>query len=220
MKNKDELQAKISQIDDQIQKLKEKLENLADERYEYEQELIKVARAEKTAELLNSIFEITEGNAQFQRLYSDTATTPIIDQFANSDKRFLVFTWAFCLSPGWKHVSLVITKSGLGINYENNGLVLTDLKKAVGETVSEHSYFLLHDSSRLFPLYRELITVNKKAPAKGEIVPFERACLIGGQTFKDQTGFGSEYCGSNLVYKGKEYGETTKFVIIGVIVED
>ncbi len=220
MEIKDELQAKISQIDEQIEELEKELESLADERYEYEQELMKVERTEKTVALLNSIFEITDENTQSQRLFHNTATTPIIDKFANSDKRFLVFTRAFCLSPVWKHVSLVIAKSSLGINYDNNGLVLTDLKKAVGDTVSEYSYYFLHDSSRLFPLYRELITVAKKTPAKGEIVPFERVCLIGGQTYDDQTGFGSEYCGSDLVYEGKEYGETTKFVIIGVIVED
>ena len=220
MERKSELQARISEIDDQIKKLEAEIENLTSEQCKYEQELIKVERAERTTKLLNSIFEITEENTQFQQLNRYTATTPIMDKFAKSDKRFLVFKQAFYLSPAWKKVSLVITKSGLGINYDYNGLVLTDLKKAIGKTVFESSYDFLEDDSRLFPLYRELIAVGKKMPAKGEIVPFERVCLIGGQTYEDQTGFGSEYYGSDLVYEGKEYGETTKFCIIGVIVEN
>lgn len=220
MERKDVLEAKILQIDDKIKELEAEIDSLAEERSEYEEEIIEVERAEKTAELLNSIFEITTENAQFQRLHHDTKTTPIIDQFANSDKRFLVFTRAFCLLPAYQRVSLVITKSGSGINYEYSGLVLTDLKKNVESWVSESSYSRLPENSRLFPLYRELGTVCKKAHAKGDIVPFERVCRIGGQTYGDQTGFGSEYCGSDLVYAGREYGETTKFSMIGVIVDN
>lgn len=220
MWRKDELQAKISQINDQIKKLKADIKSLENNRQKYEQEINKVETAEKTEELLNSIFEITKDNTQSERLSPTTRTTPIIDKFAKSDKQFLVFTRAFRLGIIWKQVSLVIVKSGLNINYDSNGLVLTDLKKAVGDIVYESSPNFLNEDSRLFPLYRELITVSKKMPAKGEIVPFEKVCLIGGQTYDDQTGFGSEYYGSDLVYQGKEYGETTKFSIIGVIVED
>ncbi len=220
MERKDELQARVSQIDDKIKELEAEIESLAIERRECEHEIKKVESAEKTAELLNSIFEITKENTQFHRLHHNTKTTPIIDQFANSDKRFLVFTRAFCLLPAYRRVSLVITKSGSGINYEYSGLVLTDLKKNVESWVSESSYSRLPENSRLFPLYRELGTVCKKVHAKGERVPFERVCLIGGQTYSNQTGFGSEYCGSDLVYAGREYGETTKFSMIGVIVDN
>lgn len=220
MGRKDELQAKILQIDDQIEQVQAELERLTDERRECEQELIKVEKAENTEKLLNSIFEMTEENTRSECLYRDTATTPIIDQFVNSDKRFLVFQRAFCLSSAWKYVSLVIAKSRSGINYDNNGLVMTDLKKAVGKVVFESTFHYIRETSRLYPLYRELIAVDEKTLTKGEMVPFERACLIGGQTYGDQIGFGSEYWGPGLVLKGKEYGETTKFVIIGVIVEN
>lgn len=96
---------------------------------------------------------------------------------------------------------------------------MTDLKKNIRAFISETSRSYLQTGSRLYPLYRELVAASKKDVNKGDIVPFERPCLIGGQTFSDQTGFGSEYYGGDLVYQGKEYGETTKFLMIGVIID-
>lgn len=48
----------------------------------------------------------------------------------------------------------------------------------------------------------------------------ESSCHLGGQTFMNQTGYGSEYEGDMLVHEGTLYGEVTDFQIIGVIVEE
>lgn len=53
----------------------------------------------------------------------------------------------------------------------------------------------------------------------GKVVPFEKPCILGGQTNRNRIGYGWEYNGSDLVYEGTLYGETTKFLIIGVIIE-
>lgn len=45
-------------------------------------------------------------------------------------------------------------------------------------------------------------------------------CHLGGQTFMNQTGYGSENEGDMLVHEGTLYGEVTDFQIIGVIVEE
>lgn len=46
-------------------------------------------------------------------------------------------------------------------------------------------------------------------------VPFE----IGGQTYKDQTGYGSYYEGDDCIYEGTYYGQTTSFYVVGIIVD-
>ncbi len=51
-------------------------------------------------------------------------------------------------------------------------------------------------------------------------MPFAKPCRLGGQTYGDQTGFGWEFRNGEVVREGKPYGDTTTFLIIGIIVED
>ena len=225
MESKAELQAKIDKIDARIGELQAEIKSLEQQRFELRQEIEKIDSDERTAQYLSSIFEVTPENTQYADLSPTTRTTPIIDRFAKSDKRFLVFSRVFRLnfksytSYNGIPVSLVVAKSKPGIHFKSNGLVMTDLKKASGSYVSELSGHLANERSRLHPLYQELARVGQKRPAMGEIVPFENVCLIGGQTFDDQTDFGTIYFGPDVVLEGKKYGETTSFAIIGVIVE-
>lgn len=219
MRNRTEIETAISTINHKISELEVQLEELNEERSDLEQELHQAIIAERTTETLRLIHEVSNENAMRVRLYEDTRTTPIMDEFVSSGKEFLVFENAYTLSKCGKRVSLVIVKSKQKVNCSDNGLTMTDLKKSVGVYVSENSLNYLGETARKYPLFRELVSVDLKAPKTGDTVAFTAPCLLGGQTFKDQTGFGSEYCGDELVYQGKNYGETTKFLIIGLIIE-
>lgn len=52
----------------------------------------------------------------------------------------------------------------------------------------------------------------------GDVLAFKVPFEIGGQTYSDQTGYGSYYEGDDCIYKGTYYGQTTSFYIVGIIV--
>ena len=91
---------------------------------------------------------------------------------------------------------------------------MTNLKKIIGTFVTK--YKLERHESRGRSLFTELIEIDQMEVHEGAMIKFQYPCLLGGQTFNDQKGFGNEYYGEELVYQGKKYGETTKFLIIGV----
>ena len=69
-------------------------------------------------------------------------------------------------------------------------------------------------------LFKELSRIPEGKIKEGARIPFTMPCHLGGQTFMNQTGYGSEYEGDMLVHEGTLYGEVTDFQIIGVIVEE
>ena len=219
MRNRADIEAAISALNKQIDEMEKQIKCLNDERYDLKQELYKLDVSERTDETLQSIYSISDENSIRIRLYSDTRTTPIMDSFMFSDKIFLIFEQAFVLGNSGKRISLVVVKTNRTVNYVNDGLTMTDLKKLSGTYISERSLEYTKKTSRKYSLYRELISINKQPLKTGDIVPFSIPCRLGGQTFKDQTGFGSEYCGEELIHQGKNYGETTAFLIIGVLID-
>jgi hypothetical protein len=130
-----------------------------------------------------------------------------MDEFYHSEREFLILERVFSISSNWIHLSLIITKSKRRVRYDYNGLTITNLKQVVGTVISENSIGYYPETSRKYPLYRELINIGKGKLNSGEKIPFQIPCLIGGQTFENQIGYGSEYCGEDLVYEGKKYGE-------------
>ena len=221
--NRDNIQSKISEFQGKIDAISAKIaalesekEELEGQQYELEKQLWAIEKEEATATVLNQLFNVTSENSIRKRLFPDTRTTPIMDEFYNSDKQFLIFERMFTLCPAWEHISLVVTKGCFGINYRDSGLTMTDLKKAVGTYIDETTLHYRKTNDRKFPLYQELVIIGKKELHAGDEIPFQTPCVLGGQTFGDQTGFGAQYPGDD----GKEYGETTKFLIIGIIVEN
>ena len=160
---------------------------------------------------LKPIFDLSDKNAMKVNLFNDTRTTPIMDEFYHSDKLFLIFMNMYHLNH--KRISLVVTKGQIDVNYT---LTMTDLKKSRSTSLS--NYVLNNKNDRMYPLFLELLNLPSEKLISGNQLQFQKPCLLGGQTFSDQTGFGSEYHGIDLVYQ-KEYGETTKFLIVGIIVE-
>lgn len=215
----EKLTKEIKVLEGQIGELEVQADELRDRRYELDLELSRVSLAGDTIALLNGVYEVTADNSQVEKLDNSTKTIPIMSRFIKSGRRFLIFSNAFSLGKQLHKVSLVITRSCTRINYNFNGLVMTDLKNAVGIYLTDYNLKSKRPESRLYPLYSELVAIGKRELMKGQLIPFETPCMIGGQTYGDRTGFGWEYCGETLVRQGKEYGETTKFLIIGIRVE-
>lgn len=163
---------------------------------------------------------MSKENSMVVKLDQYTKTTPIMDEFVFSDKKFLIFRHLFRLSPSWKHISLIIAKSSGGINYVHSNLTMTDFKKAAGTIVNKNLVGAMTKNNRLYPLYSELTRIENKVATGNGAIPLDMPCLLGGQTFREQVGLGWEYCGEELIHQGKEYGETTKFLIIGIWVDE
>lgn len=213
------LQEQVEALNIQIAELEEKLDELQAEQNALWQQKHKLEKAEEASRFTKMVSKITPENSTVVPLYSYTKTTPIMDAFAFSDKDFLVFHNLFRLAPSWKYVSLIVAKNRTDVNYNYSGLTMTDLKKAAGTHVSKSLVEQIPKSDRLYPLYLELARVGKKVAMMSGPIRFDTPCMLGGQTFREQTGFGREYCGEEVVRYGREYGETTKFMIIGVWVE-
>ena len=213
------LQEQEKTLDTQIEELEAKLGELLDEKTALSEQIRELEMAEEASRFTKTVSKINKENSMVESLYEYTKTTPIMDAFASSDKEFLVFRNIFRLAPSWKYVSLIVTKSRGGVKYAHSNLTMTDLKKASGTHISRNLVDYMPESDRLYPLYLELTRVGKKAAMMEGPIRFDKPCLLGGQTYRDQTGFGWEYCGEELVHRGREYGETTKFMIIGIWVD-
>lgn len=110
--------------------------------------------------------------------------------------------------------------------YKSN-LTLTDIKKIAKLFLTEQNINeLSQKNERLIPLLNGIIRSfdecyknNRidlsKYNENGYIFPFDVPILLGAQILENQTGFGNEYFGNELVVEGTKYGETTKFLIVG-----
>lgn len=206
---KEQVQKRINEVRDEIEKLREEEATL-------EKELDEVITDENTESLLNEINDVNEQNSMRVRLYEDTRTTPIMDEFYNSDKRFLVFEGIFSVGKDWTRVSLVVAKGRRNVNLIDSKLTMTDLKKHSGTIVGERFLNGYPETSRFYSLAEEMLKAAPKLENELK-VPFETPIRLGGQTYANQTGYGSTYEGTYQVTQGTLYGETTGFYIIGII---
>lgn len=223
MTRKQELEKALDELNGKIQTLEKELDTLADQQHDLKRKIADEERTIATTSLLESISQINTENSIRVKLHSDTKTTPIMDNFFSSNKTFLIFEDAFTLyaPPKWIDVSLVVIKGCSGVNRRYSGLTMTDLKKAKGSFIEEDSLVRLNPNNRKYPLYQELVAIIKRIQ-DGEVsntMTFQEPCCLGGQTYSDQTGYGSEYCGEDLIYQGTQYGQTTAFLIIGVLIK-
>lgn len=212
------------ELQTEILELCRRHKELADKRSEYQ-------RAENTEMLLKSGRNFTQDNSVSTVLNSRTKTTPIIHSFVWSDKKYLILKYVFLLPPAIRHASLIVTKtpSSLAfdllreenrINYVSTSITISDLKSKSGlritqdilERVSEY------EKNKMYYLYKELIAIGKKNISAGGYFPFTIPVEFGAQTFDDQRDFGWEYNGRTVVKVGKQYGETKKFLIIGIYI--
>ena len=216
---KKEAEQRLKEIQDEIIKLQEEITDLQDEESRLLQLIDELTTAEKNRKFLVSPKSISEETSMHVRLYSDTRTTPIMDEFYYSDKEYLIFDNIFYVrtdpSAFWRGISLIVCGR---LRYEittiDDGLTMTDLKKVSASHIYEGVF---KDSKRLYSLEREILNATPKLTKARKIIVFGRPICLGGQIFENQTGFGSEYDGPYLVHQGTLYGEITSFYIIGMV---
>ena len=210
------LDEEIEKIEEQIAALQEQLEPFQDKKYELERQLKQMEWKDNTRKCVNQIRKVTPKNSAYVQLFSDTKTTPIMDAFYNSKDRFLIFKRIYTI--GWHSISLVVVRNRYhDIIVRDNDLTMTALKKSAGTSIINREYPSGDIRSELF---NEILQIDPKKIYEGMKIPFHIPCHLGGQTYANQTGYGSEYEGDYLVYEGTLYGEVTDFLIIGIIVED
>jgi hypothetical protein len=171
-----------------------------------------------TAATLALVYSYTPQNSLYYHLNSDTKTIPIMDEYDKSDKQYLIFGGQYKLCSErfpYPEVDLVVVRCREEVLCYRSNLTMTDLKNNGGTLLRDTR---IEEKHRLEPLYQELLGISKEKLIPGNAVAFQKPCLLGGQTSNDRRNYGSEYCGDYLVCQGTEYGETTKFLIIGAIV--
>ena len=232
----DELLKWRSSIEAKANETYEEWEKLCDLLGDIEERFDEIKRAERdqqrdidTEQLLQSISHISDDNSMHVRLFSDSATTPIMDRFEKSDKEFLIFD-KFCVAypnaegtsfRDKKYISLIITRSSNKVWGRDNGLTMTNLKKRSGISLRRNMLQRLTENTenRLYPLHDELLDAYDKIFSGDEYIPFGLPCCLHGQTYANQTGYGNIYNGEDLVEEGTLYGETTEFLILGIRVD-
>lgn len=212
--NKKEAEKQLKEVQKEITRLQKKADKLSCMIREME-------TMEITTQFVNSITTVSDKNSMHVRLERNSKTTPIMDSFWKSDKTFLVFDrlfWVVVFPQGilWR-ISLVIRKGWAPISIIDDGLTMSDLKMHAGLGIEPNQYW---ESGRVCSLAKEVLNAGPKMKEPNQAIAFDLPIRLRGQTYANQTGFGSEYNGDELVYQGTLYGETTDFYIIGLIVNN
>ena len=157
------------------------------------------------------IFLISKENADVHTLSYDTTTTPIIDDYYNSDYFFLVirdFFRNYRRVLGYS-INLVITRGYYNIlDHRIPAPTMTEIKKFASSG---------NTAERLVPLKNEILNIITERNLKhGLCIPFEKPYPLGAQTFDDQTGYGWEWRFGELEREGTLYGQVTQFYIMGI----
>lgn len=211
--------AEYEKIKQEKEKLEAEVETLEERISCLEDELSEKEKDTNTLSLLYKGFDINEDNSTCVRLHDSIRTTPIIDSFYFSDKDFLIFERQFSSMNVYSvYFSLVVVKNQYNIHSRGTSLTMTDLKKHTRTSIGSYSVSEIMQKSRLYPLYDEIFKISKQELKDETYIPFETPCVLKGQTYSDQTGYGKEYNGDSLVYE-KNYGDASRFLIIGVIVD-
>lgn len=87
---------------------------------------------ERTCEILSLVQEVSPANSMIKSLFYDTRTTPIMDEFYNSDKEFLIFKDMYSLNL--HPISLIVTKKKNTVYVHDSNLTMTNIKKSKGKS--------------------------------------------------------------------------------------
>lgn len=170
---------------------------------------------ENTTELLKKVSSIRSENAYLVSLQETSKTIPIIDNYCNSGKEFLVIKDFFKIDDYM--LSPIITTCNKAIRIYRSAITMTDMKKMIRWYDSSRGFGLFYNKeSREYPLVNcifELLPITDD-----RVMQFKYPCQFNAQGSMNRTGYGNEYCGEDLVSRGTEYGETSTFYFIGVMI--
>lgn len=204
------------QIQSEIDRIHEEILRLTEQENYLKKELHSAITDENTLALLNETMDVDDENSMAVSLNEYTKTTPIMDEFWNSQKRFLVFKNIFSIGKSWTRSSLIVVRARNGCKARGLNLTMTELKKRAGIVMTDDYIKRVPENSRFYALASELSIAAQKITPDSEFIPFESPVRLGGQTFANQTGYGSIYEGTYQISQGTLYGETTGFYIIGI----
>ncbi|MBQ3509971.1 MAG: hypothetical protein IJA90_08160 [Peptococcaceae bacterium] len=168
-----------------------------------------------TKDFLNQVFLLSNKNSMQVNLYADTKTTQIMTDFEKSKKEFLYLYLGeprFLVERDNKKYSvkcgLIVTRNCGDVIREGLQPTMTNIKK-------------WEDDGRLQPLTNAIIWAleEQETVIEGGVYPLGQPHQIGGQTKRNQTGYGSIYHRGVLCSQGTLYGEVTDFLVVGVKVE-
>lgn len=222
------LKSELVQLKKQRDELDAQIKVLNDKRDGINKECDTRERKIESYKLLHSLANVNDSNSMTVFLRSSTQTTPMLDEFYNSDKEFLVLKWILD-APKNSYFDddilgdLVIVRYNFATSkyYSPSPLTITDLKKCgridnkfVNEaTIIDHKYHSSKElTERCFRLCLELKSIFEKHPKRGDKCLFSCPIEISGQLYDDQENIGfHDY--DDITF----YGQTTPFLIIGAI---
>lgn len=183
MNTKDVINQKIADLDKLIENLRHQIDDAEKQQIELYQQLNNIQRQEIADSCVSCIYEVNTDNSMYAFLDARTKTTPIMDKFYYSKKKFLVFR-KFGITSNWKSLSLVVMRSPYQVIKTKDILTMTGLKKLSGAYISS-TY--LRRPSFAAELFKELSRIPEGKIKEGARIPFTMPCHLGGQTFMNQT---------------------------------
>lgn len=236
------------EINDQIEGYQRAIESLGHEqlensskREEYVQKILGKSGSDEEAlnflenelqkvyhkEIQASVKNLPEDGV-YDYLRSWRKTTPIMDSFYHSEKKFLILQEIYhfaLLNPyTWADVSLIISKSVDCPIIEKASPTMTEIKRVASLkrriSIDTVKRVLACVPERMEPLTSKILNILSNEPTfkDNKTFTFKVPSRIGGQTYDDQTGYGSYYEGDDCIYEGTYYGQTTSFYVVGIIV--
>ena len=239
----DDLEREIEKKNEEYRKLNSKLEKIGDTIYKLESKKEEVENQINSHLLQERFFEIDEGNTLFYRINKTTKTVDLLDRYEKSGKLFLVLTRAYahlyarsrhvvevgCYDTR-RHLSLVILPSHFLLEDNKHICIsrncstyssptMTEIKMSCGRIIRHYTNYptrmeeLINTVKKAFEYDEELKTLERKT------YWLDCPISIGGQTSENRTGYGNEYRYGELLWEGTNYGETTRFYVVGFIIE-
>ena len=153
---------------------------------------------------------IARDRCQVTYLKKTTETTPIMDEFWDSNKDYLIFRDFFTYNNNL--LSLIVCKSlKKKITKINKPFIITELKKCSGQDI--YSSF----PKEIVPLIDAIKKVLSKVEIKaGDVIPFDMPIVLAAQTYSNQSYAIDDWFG---MFIGSQFGEVTWFYIVGVEIE-
>ena len=145
-------------------------------------------------------------------LKKTTETTPIMDEFWDSKKDYLIIRDFFTYKNNL--LSLIVCKNlKQKVRKINKPFIITELKKYSGQDI--YSSF----PEEIIPLINAIKKVVSKGENKaGDMLPFDNPIVFGAQTYLNQACSMDEPFGM-FGWHGSQFGEVTRFYIVGIEME-
>ena len=223
---------RIEEIDKQIKELEKSKKILEEEKEKILKEEKEEELSNNWKEIQNQVINISTKDCVCVSLARGTRTVPIFDSFMKSKKDYLLLESVFYYSY------LTKTFFGMGPKYTGISFIIKKIKKrirvigndditisVIKENIDKDIDIIKHNEFRLKKLAVEILNcfqndfnnkILKNESLQETFYSFSKPILLGAQTSKNREGYGNIYNGEELIREGTKYGDTTKFLIVGV----